>query len=169
MGRRLSTIAILFLFVGLTSCVDVKYPEPQPNFKWKKCSFPKKLRGSYLNEDGKTAVTVTKFEAKLEGDKEFTSIVDLKSDTAILKKWRGVWFVNIKESDSKYWNAAFVEFKDDNLFLSYMDESTEILEQITKVKRAEDPKGDVIINPERKEWKKIFEQMEFTTTEYYKN
>lgn len=168
MERRITQVLLILFSIGILACQEVKYPDPQPSWKSEKKRFPKKMRGTYVNEKGEKAIEINEFTAALnEGDK-YVSSIDLRSDTVQIKKWRAVYFVNIKEKEEEYWNGAFVEVEKDTIFLSYMDESIELLEKLTKVQR-ENADGDYIINPERNEWKAILEQMSFTTTKYVKN
>jgi hypothetical protein len=170
MERRIAVVLVFIISLQLISCQEIKYPEPQPNWKSEKKHFPKKMQGNYLNEEGEKAITIDAFRATLNDPDEFISSIDLRVDTVMLKKWRGIWFVNIKEKEDRYWNVAFVELEKDTLILSYMSESIEVLEKLTKVQReGADSEGDYIINPERKEWKEILDQMTFTSTKYIKN
>lgn len=161
-------IYVLFSLLLFSACQEILYTEAQPNFKRNKSAFPKKMLGVYENDENKEVIRINENYAEILMRFDDLSVqgISLQSDTAELRKWRNIWFMNLKPSGEDFWRVAFVELDKDSLFISHIEENAELLEELTKVRREKNAEGDYIINPDRKEWKEILKQMQFNSRKF---
>jgi len=154
----------------LSACHELKFTEAQPSWKSDKKSFPKNIRGTYLN-DGKQAIVIGKYQATLlNADKDVFMGLDLKTDTVKFRKWKKQYFVNINLSIDDHWSVYVLESSNDSLSLSYFDEGIEILERITPVMKDYWKEGEFnyLVNPSRSEFEEMMDLMIFTRKKYPK-
>jgi hypothetical protein len=84
--------AIILVAIAFAACTEISYKEPQPKGISALASVPEKLHGTYLM-DGDTVVFFDKgFRAK---DKK--EDVLYLSDSIVLKKYKGFYFVSYRE------------------------------------------------------------------------
>ena len=157
MKKLIPLLIILSTWMG---CITVEFEVPQPDGSRELKKFPRKFRGSYLNEDdGLLVITKNSFiaghvDSIQNGEETFLS------DKVILKRYKKYYMLNTLTD--KYWESRLVELKDDSLLIYELngeDENVILkLKEITSVKEILDEKGEVkkiIINPTKSEFSDI--------------
>lgn len=143
----------------LTSCHQVLFVEPQPNFKRDKKSFSRSLQGTYISEDGSDSLIIGKDFFSLDPKNRIWI-----SDSLKVRKFHGYWFVNAKPSKEKYWTTAFVKDLNGKSIFVYMLDHKESLSRLKKItpvsetKKANGQTDDYIINPDKKALKRILDE-----------
>jgi len=159
---------LLFVIVFISSCVEVKFEEAQPQGVKALKSIPNNFQGTYLLGDNDTvqiSPNSFQFSKPLENK---TNIYEL-SNVFILKKWQNTYFVNLKDEDSKYWSVFFIKKNTENKltieFLGHScSDSTSIqrLGEITLLKtykKENEDEDGYIIKPSKKELKQILNEI----------
>jgi len=162
-------LSILFLSL-LSSCVEIKFEEPQPHGVKQLDVIPESIQGNYLIGDGDTlkvyadGFTILKDSTKNNEDHKL-------SEFFILKKWKGSYFINVKDNDEDYWSVIFITKNKEKKMaigmLSFSDNNLDKIEElgeITKIKTIKSEDGsvkDYIIKPSKRQLKKIIKSSSF--------
>lgn len=162
MTRALLFIICLFT---LTSCLEVKFTESQPNKLSGLAYFPEELAGKYINQDGDTLIIKGKYLFLANRKSKCASLFeqDSISNTILLKKWKSYYFLNLYEDD--FWTVVLAERNDaGTLTVSLIDgESDETISNINTVHTLDTlftDEGEVIhysLTPSHKELSKLIE------------
>ncbi len=161
-GILASAIKLSALFLISTcylACHEVYFEQPQPLEKRALSRIPKDIRGLYPDEKDTLQVTATKVVGM--SDEDYTL-----GENLIVKKFRGYYFMNLKDKDSAFWILYLVKPLDGKglqLYMLDMDEEADrnAVKEITKVRATYDSEGkedDYILNPSKREWKKLLER-----------
>lgn len=147
------------------SCTETRYKEPQPFEKKEKQSFPKKMQGTFVDEDGDTF----KIESsRIIGPKDNvlgtnTETIEI-SDSLKVKKYKGYCFLNTL-TENNHWNVFLVDYSSKTSIHVYgIDpESKRIkdLKKITTIEEFRNEKGKlkyILLNPTKREWKQIIKE-----------
>ena len=142
---------ILFMFMSMTSCVEVFYEQAQPAGVKAKKQFPKSLQGMYI-VDEKDTMLITQFEIKEKNGKQEEDMV-LSSDL-VLKKYKKNHYLNRRNEDG-LWEVGVINVeKDGKLNIRYIDggkkEKLEGLKQLVKTTTILNDEGKedyYVINP----------------------
>jgi len=170
MKQLLFFLVLVFL---AASCVDVKFEQAQPAGKNALKKFPKKLQGIYTDGDNDTLLTINEFSYEYEDE-----IISLSTDTDlsesnILKKFGRYYLLNIEEDDLWMCFAAELQKKEKLVLYSIdgsKEETVNKLKMLTAVKESKNTDGDVdvyIVNPSRRELKKMLKEGVFSDEEVY--
>ncbi len=159
---------LLFVIVFISSCVEVKFEEAQPQGVKALESIPNNFQGTYLLGDSDTVQISSnsfQFSKPLGGKKEAYEL----SNIFILKKWQNTYFVNLKEEDAKYWSVFFIKKNKEHKlmigFLGYSDSDTTSIQRLGEITQLKSyPKGGeeddgYVINPSKKELKQILKEI----------
>lgn len=163
----MNLIKSLIFLLFLTSCVEVGFKHPQP------------IKGKNLSEVPKEII---EFYSDLKSDSSSTGIKDLYksedfkkslSETTILKKWKGKYFLNEKEDS--LWHIIMIVPVSNNKFETYYldgenEQTIKILKDITKVEEQFSEDGElksVILDSTSREFKKIIKSNAFTIIDIF--
>lgn len=112
--KALIPLFLLLIFLG---CKEISYKEPQPKGKKALQAIPESITGTYLLEDGgessRDTLIVTKHGYLIASDHKES----LLSDSLVLKKYKGYYFVNINERPE--WLLRIIR-RENNGDLTYM-------------------------------------------------
>ena len=155
-------IAIITVFITMTSCVEVLFEQAQPIGAKELKEFPKSLQGMYIESTDNDTLVISQYE--IQGDraneeKDSTMII---SSNFVLKKYKGHYVVSRKH-ESGLWEVGFIKpQKDNELHIFTLDgddkDKMELLKQMVEVETKYDEEGKVgqyILNPTKKELLKI--------------
>ena len=158
-------IPILILFsLTLSSCINIKFEEPQPQGGKNLAIIPKELQGSYLIDEHDTLFL---FANKMETRKKDTTETINLSENFILRKFQEYYIINQKDKRDSTWAAFFIK-KEKNkeatfYIMSYdLKDSTIVdkLQTITPTKIVEvDGNINLIVKPTTKELEKIIKKI----------
>ena len=164
-------IVLFFLFFSLivfiSSCVEVKFEQPQPAGTEAEKVFPADLQGTYIDENNDTLIVNDVTYRFGTGKTIFNGGGEL-SENLILKKYKKYYFLS--EKNDSLWNIIVVKLKNKNdLKVFIIDgenkEKIEELKKITNVKEIFNSDGEIdsyIINPSKKELKRMLRKKIFT-------
>ncbi|MFY0672745.1 MAG: hypothetical protein JXQ87_05050 [Bacteroidia bacterium] len=155
-------------FVGLTlfaSCTETRYKEPQPFEKKEKRSFPKKMQGTFIDEDGDTfKIESARIVGPVDNIGRTNSEIIEISDSIKVKKHKGYCFLNAL-ADNNHWNVFLVDYSGrTNIHVYGIAPKTKRLrdlKRITKVEEFRNEKGKlkyILLNPTKREWKHIIKE-----------
>jgi len=153
--KILQNISILVSLIFFCSCSNVVYYEVVPNGGKTLSSFPKELMGQYVDHDEDTLFIYSNSYKYGAIDHESLFEGELGSDV-ILKKSKGYYFLNFKNSDG-YWELIAGQLKGKELSLLTIDtENDEHLKIINSYLNGKDAKSlnkddKILINPTDKE------------------
>jgi len=159
------TIPILILFsLILSSCINIKFEEPQPQGGKDLAIIPKELQGSYLIDEHDTLFL---YSNKMEYRKKDTTETINLSDNFILRQFKEYYILNQKDDRDSTWAAFFVKKKKDKnpifYIMSYdIKDSTIVdkLQAITPTKIVEaDGSVNLIVKPTAKELEEIINKI----------
>ncbi|MBE9481371.1 MAG: hypothetical protein IMY69_06720 [Bacteroidetes bacterium] len=157
-------IVLFFLFFSLivfiSSCVEVKFEQPQPAGIKAEKIFPVDLQGTYIDENNDTLI-INDVTYRFGNGKTIFGGGGELSENLILKKYKKYYFLS--EKNDSLWNIIVVKLKNKNdLKVFIIDcenkEKIEELKKITNVKERYKSEGEIdyyIINPDKKELKKM--------------
>jgi hypothetical protein len=126
-------IYLLIIAIGLFSlhsCKEITFKEPQPSGVKKLKSFPSNLIGTYLVTEDSSMVpdTVVIFKDSFEildsPEKNKPSEKSILSDTLVLKKYKGYYFLNFL-GDKRWAFRVFKQEKNKDIILFNIDLSDE--------------------------------------------
>lgn len=164
-------IVLFFLFFSLivfiSSCVEVKFEQPQPAGIKAEKIFPVDLQGTYIDENNDTLI-INDVTYRFGNGKTIFGGGGELSENLILKKYKKYYFLS--EKNDSLWNIIVVKLKNKNdLKVFIIDgenkEKIEELKKITNVKERYKSEGEIdyyIINPDKKELKKMLRKKIFT-------
>lgn len=168
----LFSVAVLTFMVA---CIPVRFEQPQPMGVKDLSSFPEHLTGLYVEEGNDTLLmTPNGFEYGY-GSPDSTCLKRILSPaSAVLKKFKGDYVLSMHEDNQ--WDVFLIRPTDDgfNLFLIDVNNKDrailERLEKITAVKEMKSPEGEIeyyLINPSKREFKKIIKAGLFAKNERF--
>ena len=157
----------LIILVLLSSCVEVGFKNPQPLKARNLEEIPKEMLDFYTNQ---------------KKDSTENSITDLYSvddfdatlsETTILKKWKGNYFLNQKEND--LWHVFMIVPSSNNMYETYQldggnEKTVSLLKKITEVEEVFSDDGELkslILDPSHREFKKIVKSGAFEMIEIF--
>ncbi len=163
----MNPIKNILLLLLLSSCVEVGFKHPQPS------------KGKSLSEVPKEIID---FYSDIKSDSTSGNIKDLYnaddfdkslSETTILKKWKGKYFLNEKEDS--LWHIIMIVPVANNKFDTYRldgdDEQTQKkLNRITEVEEIRSEDGELehlILDPTNREFNKIVKSGAFTIIDIF--
>ena len=164
-------IILFFLFFSLivfiSSCVEVKFEQPQPAGIEAEKIFPADLQGTYIDENNDTLI-INDVTYKFGNKKTIFGGGRELSENLILKKYNKYYFLS--EKNDTTWNIIVIKLKSKKDLKIFMidgenKEKIEELKKITTVKELFDNNGEIngyIINPDKKELKKMLRKKIFT-------
>ncbi len=156
-----TTFLIICLCFLSASCTVVYFEQPQPAEKKNLTEFPGKLRGTYQNiSDQNTLFEIHKdyINVFLEEEKELKLSMN---DNMIARKFRGDYYINIKNQDNELWHLYLLSVRGKMLFLknSSLEEGNledfRELTEISYIDSKESESKDYILNPTLPELKKL--------------
>lgn len=175
--KKIIFTSIFLIF--LSSCIDVKFEEAQPNSTNPLSAFPKELQGTFYIESEEP----DEIDTISIGNTFFSEIHLLKldsspsikrknvhlSDSLILKKLANNYILNFK--DKKYWSAFLItRINTEGFSVSYIDGNNENtinkLKKLTETKDIVDESGEInghLINPSKSTLKKIIKDKKIFT------
>lgn len=167
--KRASFIIILFLL--LSSCDQVIFPEPQPGRVKALKSIPEELQGEWLDQNGDTLYV---FPGSFSYHSEDYAIEEPEylSDSAVLKVYKGKYFYSrrVEIDDGDYWLSYILDTDEEvvRMDLYAMDPGDIVklakLQEITsKVRDIEE--GEInyyLFAPKKRHYKKIIADTIFT-------
>lgn len=150
----------------MSSCVEVGFKHPQPSKGKTLTKIPQKMVEFYTG-NRQDSISENSNYLKFEdyiNDKTFENSL---SETTILKKWKGKYFLNQKEDD--LWRIIMIVPVSNNNYETYQldgsnKQTVKLLKDITAVKEifSEDGKLKLLIlDPSRKEFNKIIKSGAF--------
>ena len=149
------------------SCVTVEFDEPQPRDSRSLNKYPKKLQGSYLNEDD-GMLTIQKYSF-IAGHKDSIALGEetfLSSET-ILKKIGKYYIVNT--SSGEYWESRLVKITGDSLIIYEINGQDDLtvckLKDTMEVREVKDTEGKTskyILSPTKSQFEGLIEKRLFT-------
>lgn len=154
------TLLFFSLIVFISSCVEVKFEQPQPAGIEAEKIFPADLQGAYIDENNDTLI-INDVTYRFGNGKTIFGGGGELSENLILKKYKKYYFLS--EKNDSLWNIIVVKLnnkKDLKVFMidGENKEKIEELKKITNVKEKYKNKGEIdyyIINPDKKELRKI--------------
>lgn len=163
----MNLIKSLIFLLFLSSCVEVGFKHPQPTKGKNLSEVPKEMIEFYSD---------IKSDSSSTGIKDWYSTDDFDkslSETTILKKWKGKYFLNEKEDS--LWHIIMIVPISDNRFETYLldgenEKTIKILKEITKVEEQFSEDGElksIIIDPSSREFNKIVKSKAFTIIEIF--
>lgn len=150
----MKTLKIISMYVGiiiLSSCSNIVYQHSMPKDGKALSSFPPKLIGEYIDQEGDTLFIMSKSYKYGEIDNSSLFEGELGEDV-VLKKQDGLYFLNFKNANG-YWELICGELKSKDLSLliitSENDEQIEIINSYLKEGKAKALQKDdkYVINP----------------------
>ena len=160
--------AMLITSLLVTACATYQFERPQPVNKRSFKKIPRKHRGLFVSSDGDSIqVEAKRILLNPGGD---TLVL---SDSLDLRRYKGFYFMNVRE-ESNQWQLTLVEFKDkDYVTLYYLDPKNKSqrkqIAAITEIQTEKKEDGDkvYILNPTKKEWRKILRHRLFKEMDSY--
>lgn len=157
---------LLFLIL-LSSCVEVGFKHPQPTKAHNLNEIPKEMIDFYSNQ---------KSDSSSNGIHELYNSDDFDaslSETTILKKWKGKYFLNQKEDG--LWHVFMIVPLSDNRYETYQldggnEQTVVLLKNITEVEEIFSDDGELeslILDPTNREFKKIIKSGAFEIIEIF--
>ena len=180
---------VFIVLLSLTSCLTIYFEQPQPAGSKVLTSFPAKMQGAYTsNDEGKdTAYVLTDRYVFFENEEKFngTDTVEVEvlreeilSTNLVLKKQGKYYVLNDKEDGKDYWNVYLLniqkngdiavmltgdfETEEDTIQLNDPKKSLNEFFDITEFQKLD--KNEYLVNPTRKEFKKLIKQGLFSDT-----
>ena len=156
-----TTLLVIYVCLLSASCTVVYFEQPQPPGKKNLTEFPVILRGTYQSvSDQNTLFEIYKDHiiVFLEEDNELKLSMN---NNMIARKFRGDYFINIKNKDNELWHLYLFSVKKKMMFLknSSLEESNledfRKIAEINSTSSMESESKDYILNPTLPELKKL--------------
>ena len=156
---RLCFFFVFVLILSLPACVTVGFEQPQPRGKKSLDAFPSSLLGMYDDiPNGQDAELIIRENSVFINDDEIGNEGDIYlSDSLVLKKFKGYYIANYRDTDCECWMIQPFTQDEDQLVLFDLsldsDEAKKILPNFTRNIRKD---GDsFIIDPNRRALKRM--------------
>ena len=157
----------LLLLVMLSSCVEVGFKHTQPSKANNLSEIPKEMIDFYANKKSDSASGGIN---DLYNSDDFDTSL---SETTILKKWKGKYFLNQKEDG--LWHVFMIVPVSNDKFETYQldggnENTVELLKRITEVEEVFSDDGELeslILDPTNREFKKIIKSGAFEVIEIF--
>lgn len=116
----------IIIVVFFTSCTDIYYPVPQPEFAKELTEIPEKFQGQFWRYSSDSLIdsnfyVVTENQIKMDGQ-------TLTLENTVFKSWLNYLFLNQKEDPSDYWSCIIIHtngLKGENEKITYKKINTE--------------------------------------------
>ena len=161
--RKIIPILLPFFLVA---CIDLGYHELQPLGAETLDEFPEELKGVYANRED--TLTINDYYLISKSDSTFLAL----SDSLVLRKDQGWYFLNITENNMGYWTVICARRKGNKLQLMIPEIDEDDKEALEKYWPVEEHYNSLenleafIIAPKREDWKKLLKSKFYSKTTF---